>query len=80
MHCCPERDTGDQPIKVKGQMFGSECVKICPVCGSTELYYELGGYMGYIYHCKKCGYTGAFVLEANEKLRRELERKYDSTH
>jgi transposase-like protein len=61
-------------------MLRPTCVKICPVCASSELYYELGGYMGYIYHCKKCGYSGPFVIEANEKLREELKKEYNSTH
>jgi transposase-like protein len=61
-------------------MLRTACVKVCPVCGSSELYYETGGFVGYIYHCKRCGYLGAFVLEANEKLRRELEESYLLTH
>jgi ribosomal protein L37AE/L43A len=38
----------------------------CPRCGSTEVYVETGGYTGNIYHCKKCGYRGALVLEVEE--------------
>ena len=43
------------------------CV-VCPVCGDSELYYEGGGYMGKMYHCKNCNYIGAFVVEANEEM------------
>ncbi|HIH70037.1 transposase [Methermicoccus shengliensis] len=52
------------------------CRLRCPVCGSTEIYEIAGGYMGNVYRCKHCGYVGAFVVEANEKLAREIERQY----
>ena len=35
----------------------------CPRCKSLEVYVETGGYTGNIYHCKKCGYRGALILE-----------------
>ena len=35
----------------------------CPNCGSPEIYVETGGMTGNIYHCKKCGYRGALVVE-----------------
>jgi transposase-like protein len=38
----------------------------CPVCGSREVYTIVGGYIGEIYRCKKCGYSGAFVIETDE--------------
>jgi transposase-like protein len=38
----------------------------CPVCGSSDLYTIVGGYIGEIYRCKKCGYSGAFVIETDE--------------
>ena len=38
-------------------------VLTCPQCGSADLYYEAGLITGYKYHCKKCGYIGAFVIE-----------------
>ena len=44
---------------------------ICPDCGSDELYYESGLLSGYIYHCKRCDYVGAFVIE------KELDFKDD---
>ncbi|MDH7509275.1 MAG: hypothetical protein QHH00_07765 [Methanomassiliicoccales archaeon] len=36
---------------------------VCPQCGSSDLYYEAGLMTGYKYHCKKCNYIGAFVIE-----------------
>ena len=39
----------------------------CPRCRSLAIYVEAGGYTGNIYHCKKCGYRGALVLEVDEK-------------
>jgi len=38
-------------------------VLVCPECGSADLYYETALITGYKYHCKKCGYIGAFVIE-----------------
>jgi len=40
----------------------------CPACGSADLYEVLGGYAGTVYRCKKCGYTGSFVIESDEEL------------
>ncbi len=37
-------------------------VLVCPVCGSTDLYYEAGGISG-TYVCKNCGYRGSLVIE-----------------
>jgi transcription elongation factor Elf1 len=36
-------------------------VLICPVCKSTDLELDTGGYTGK-YHCKNCGYVG-FAIE-----------------
>ena len=38
-------------------------VLTCPECGSDDLYYEAGLNTGSKYHCKKCDYIGAFVIE-----------------
>lgn len=38
-------------------------VQTCPECGSDDLYYEAGFNTGYKYHCKKCDYIGAFIIE-----------------
>ena len=55
-----------------------ELIEVCPVCGSSDLYYETGGIEG-LYHCKYCGYIGGFVIDANKKMitliRDEYERK-----
>ena len=44
---------------------------VCPVCKSTEIELDAGGYTGK-YFCKKCGYTGSFVLEMTEGEYEEL--------
>ena len=44
----------------------------CPQCGSADLYYEAALITGYKYHCKNCGYIGAFVIE------KELEQQEDT--
>ena len=38
-------------------------VLTCPHCGSADMYYEAGLVTGYKYHCNKCDYVGAFVIE-----------------
>lgn len=42
---------------------GARRVLTCPQCGSADLYYEAALITGYKYHCKNCGYIGAFVVE-----------------
>ncbi|MGD9963190.1 MAG: hypothetical protein AB7S97_04750 [Thermoplasmata archaeon] len=42
---------------------GPRRVLTCPECGSADMYYEAALITGYKYHCKKCGYIGAFVIE-----------------
>lgn len=54
-----------------------EFIEVCPVCGSPELYYEAGGYTGKVYHCKKCGYIGSFVVEANEEMIETIREEYE---
>jgi transposase-like protein len=51
--------------------------EICPVCGSSELYLEAGGYTGKIYHCKNCDYTGALVVEADGDMARAIREDYE---
>jgi len=48
----------------------------CPSCGSSDLYYENAMITGYIYHCKKCDYIGAFVIEKDVDID-ELSRTGD---
>ncbi len=37
----------------------------CPKCKSDQIYPVVGGYIGSIYRCKKCGYQGSFVIETD---------------
>ena len=61
----------DQPVlatvisspNVRGDVKRPKTVLTCPECGSADLYYETALITGYKYHCKKCGYIGAFVIE-----------------
>ncbi|MDH7594163.1 MAG: hypothetical protein QHG99_07425 [Methanomicrobiales archaeon] len=47
----------------------------CPVCRSRELYLLSGGYTGYIYRCKHCGYEGSLVVDVDG----DLEEKDDGS-
>lgn len=38
----------------------------CPVCRSTEIYRDARGLYATLYHCRQCGYQGAFILECDE--------------
>lgn len=38
----------------------------CPRCNSKEIYTVVGGYGGNYYRCKKCGYSGALVVEYDD--------------
>ncbi len=49
-------------------------VLTCPQCGSADLYYENALITGYKYHCKKCGYIGAFVIEKQIEEEEEAEK------
>ena len=51
-------------------------IEVCPVCGSSELYYEVGGYVGKVYHCKDCNYIGALVIEADSEMVRAIREEY----
>jgi transposase-like protein len=46
-------------------------VLVCPVCASSDVELDTGGYTGK-YHCKKCGYVGSFVVELEEDKYAEL--------
>ena len=50
--------------------------KVCPICGSAKLYYEVGGKIGFVYHCKNCGYIGSFIIEANEEMVQALKNLF----
>lgn len=49
----------------------------CPRCGNPEIYEVLGGYTGTMYRCKKCGYTGSFVVESEEDYPPREEKDWD---
>lgn len=53
---------GDGPVVLKKRR-APRTVLTCPQCGSADLYYENALITGYKYHCKKCNYIGAFVIE-----------------
>ncbi|AKB82523.1 hypothetical protein MSBR3_1945 [Methanosarcina barkeri 3] len=57
-------------------MDQEKLIEVCPVCGNADLYYEVGGYAGAVYHCKECGYVGAFVIEANEEMIEKIRENY----
>ena len=50
--------------------------EVCPVCGSSELDLEAGGYTGKLYRCKNCDYLGALIVEANEEMARAIREDY----
>lgn len=52
---------------------GDDTHLCCPFCGHTELYYEAGMKIGRLYHCKRCGYIGTFVIEANREMRQLIQ-------
>ena len=57
-------------------MDREKLIEVCPVCGNADLYYEVGGYAGTVYHCKECGYIGACVIEANEEMIEKIRENY----
>ena len=38
--------------------------RICPECGGDDIQLSHGGYMGAVYHCRNCQYTGPLVIDA----------------
>ncbi len=46
-------------------------ILVCPVCKSTEIELDAGGYTGK-YYCKNCGYIGSYILEMTEGEYKEL--------
>jgi hypothetical protein len=50
--------------------------EVCPVCASTDIYFELGGYAGKIYRCKNCDYRGALVVEADAEMIEAIAENY----
>jgi predicted RNA-binding Zn-ribbon protein involved in translation (DUF1610 family) len=58
------------------KMTKEKMVEVCPVCGSSELYYETGGAVGKVYHCKDCNYIGALVVEADDEMIKAIKEEY----
>lgn len=58
-------------------MSSKKTVEVCPVCGSTDLYLEAGGYTGNVYHCKNCSYMGALIVEADEEMAEAIKEDYE---
>ncbi|KXS41815.1 MAG: hypothetical protein AWU59_1915 [Methanolobus sp. T82-4] len=75
----PDQENMDEIEKLisEGDSEAGETMQVCPVCGSTDLYYEAGGVEG-LYHCKYCGYIGSFVVDANEEMAKLIRKEYES--
>ena len=58
-------------------MKREKTLEVCPVCGSSDLYYEAGGYIGKIYHCKNCDYVGALIVEAGEEMAKTIREEHE---
>ncbi len=43
---------------------------ICPKCKSKSITLDTGGLTGN-YRCKKCGYTGSFILEKYKIIKKK---------
>jgi hypothetical protein len=43
--------------------------------GTQICIYEVGGYTGTVYHCKECGYIGAFVIEADKGMIEKISKE-----
>ncbi len=57
----------------------SKKILVCPVCKSTEIELDAGGYTGK-YYCKKCGYVGSYVLEMTEGEYKEMLEMEELEH
>ncbi len=47
---------------------------VCPVCGSTDMCWLLGGKLGDQYKCIKCNYEG-IAVKGNVQFAKEVRRK-----
>jgi phage-related protein len=45
----------------------------CPRCNSRHIYPVAGGYGGWTYRCKDCGYSGPLVVEFDTENQQENE-------
>ena len=62
-----------QPVEI--YMTEKKLKEVCPLCGSADLYYEVGGFTGKVYHCKNCDYIGPLIVEADDKMIRAIKEK-----
>lgn len=54
----------DPSIRTSGLVWALRATgRYCPVCGAEGMTLWLGGYLGTLYHCPKCGYVGPVVIE-----------------
>ena len=58
-------------------MSSKKPIEVCPICGSSDIYYETGGYTGKVYHCKSCDYVGALVVEADEEMINAIKEEFE---
>jgi len=50
---------------------------VCPVCKSTDVELDTGGYTGK-YFCKSCGYIGTFILEMSKEDYEEMIKEEEA--
>lgn len=65
----------DKLIESENKQITEKLIEICPVCGSSDIYYKSGGVEG-LYHCKKCKYIGSFVINANYEMIQVIQKEY----
>jgi hypothetical protein len=39
----------------------------CPICRSTDIYWDARGLYSTLYYCRQCNYQGALILECYEE-------------
>jgi DNA-directed RNA polymerase subunit M len=55
-------------------------VKLCPRCGSAEIFWARGlAQLWSVWECKNCGYYGAFIIE-DGKISKKLQEVYAKKH
>jgi len=43
-------------------------IEICPVCKGDDIHLHMGGQIGMLYKCNKCGYVGPIILEKEVEI------------
>jgi ribosomal protein L37AE/L43A len=70
-------DQSELKGKSEGRRRG---VRMCPKCGSTNVFYARGlAQLWSIWECRHCGYYGAFIIE-DGKLSKKLQEEYAKKH